>query len=325
MPDNLQQVRERLKVQAPRGLLDGVYLRGRARQVEKFQLRFTGLSSQAQDRIPGVQGLSGWVSGSASEGLTHLHSDNLSLQFPRLYDHALGGQISGLLDWQRDGEQLLVRSGRLRVVNPDAHGEALMQLSLRPEQIPQLRLAAEIYEGNGARASHYMPLKRLPEGLSGWLGQAIQGGHLQRGQILYQGPVKIDKSRQQDRTLQMRYQGRDVRLSFMPDWPVASDVSADVLINGRQVRGLARSGTLLGSKLQDVHVDVPDFATDETPKLIISGRAQGPVKDLDTLFQDTPLRKQLPEELLDWRFRDGSMAGYLLLDIPLQKTAAHRW
>ena len=319
LPENLQQVRERLKVQAPRGLLDGVYLRGRARQVEKFQLRFTGLSSQAQDRIPGVQGLSGWVSGSASEGLTHLHSDNLSLQFPRLYDHALGGQISGLLDWQRDGEQLLVRSGRLRVVNPDAHGEALMQLSLRPEQIPQLRLAAEIYEGNGARASHYMPLKRLPKGLSGWLGQAIQGGYLQRGQILYQGPVKIDKSRQQDRTLQMRYQGRDVRLSFLPDWPVASDVSADVLINGRQVRGLARSGTLLGSKLQDVHVDVPDFATGETPKLIISGRAQGPVKDLDTLFQDTPLRKQLPEELLDWRFRDGSMAGYLLLDIPLQK------
>jgi uncharacterized protein (TIGR02099 family) len=319
LPGSLQQVRERLAVQSPRGVLNGVYVRGRARQVKKFQVRFTDLSSQAQDRIPGVQGLSGWVSGSPSEGLAHLHSDNLSLQFPRLYDHALGGQVSGLLDWRRDGDQLQVRSGRLRVVNPDAHGEAMMQLSLSPEKIPQLRLAAEIYEGSGARASHYMPLKRLPEGLSGWLAQAIQGGHLQRGQILYQGPVKIDKSRQQDRTLQMRYQGRDVRLSFLPDWPVASDVSADVLINGRQVRGLAHSGKLLGSQLEDVHVDVADFEIGETPRLVVSGQARGPLQDLDTLFQDTPLRKQLPEELLDWRFRDGSMSGYLLLDIPLQK------
>ena len=319
LPDNVQRIRERLADQSPRGLLDGVYVQGRARQMEKFQLRFTDLSSQAQDRTPGVQGLSGWVSGSATEGLAHLHGDNLSLQFPRLYDHALAGQISGLLSWQRHGEALRVRSGRLRVVNPDAHGEAMMQLSLLPEQVPQLRLAAEIYEGNGARANHYIPLKRLPEGLSGWLGQAIQGGHLQRGQILYQGPVKIDKSQQQDRTLQMRYQARDVRLSYLPDWPMASGVSADVLINGRQVRGLARTGRILGSDLKAVHVDVADVETGETPRLVISGQARGPIQDLDTLFQDTPLRKPLPDELLDWRFRDGSMAGYLLLDIPLQK------
>ncbi|MED5388344.1 MAG: YhdP family protein [Pseudomonadota bacterium] len=319
VPDALQKLRERLHRQVPRGLLDGVYVRGRARQLELFQLRFTGLSSQAEDRIPGVQGLSGWVSGGPDRGQAHLYSENLSLQFPRLYDHALTGQMSGVLDWQRDGEHLQVRSGRLRVVNPDAHGEAMMQLRLRPEQVPELRLAAEIYEGNGARASHYMPLKRLPDGVSNWLAQAIQGGYLQRGQILYQGPVKIDKSRQQDRTLQMRYQGQDVRLSFLPDWPMASGVSADVLINGRQVRGLAHSGRLLGSELRDVHVDVAAYETGETPRLVISGEADGPLKDLDTLFQDTPLRKQLPGELLDWRFRDGSMAGYLLLDLPLGK------
>lgn len=319
LPDSLQQIRERLRVLSPRGLLDGLYLRGRARQLEKFQLRFTALSSQAQGRIPGVQGLSGWVSGSPDEGLAHLYGESLSLQLPRLYDHALAGQMSGVLGWRRDGEQVLVRSGRLRVMSPDAHGEVMLQLSLRPEQIPELRLAAEIYEGDGARASHYIPLKRLPEGLAGWLGQAIQAGSLQRGQILYQGPVKIDKSRQQDRTLQMRFQGRNVRLSFLPDWPVASELSVDVLINGRQIRGVAHSGTLLGSKLKDVHVDVAAFETGETPRLVISGQVDGPVKDLDTLFQQTPLRKKLPGELLDWRFRDGRMAGYLLLDIPLKK------
>ena len=83
------------------------------------------------------------------------------------------------------------------------------------------------------------------------------GGLLRHGKLLYQGPVKIDKERQQDRTFQMRFQGRDVELSFLPDWPHATGIDADVRINGREVRGVARSGTLLNSKLSDVYVDVP--------------------------------------------------------------------
>ena len=207
---------------SPRGVVEGVYLSGHARDLEQFQVRFAGLASQADDRIPGVKGLNGWVAGSPGAGLAHLYSDDLALRLPRLYDHELGGQMAGVFGWQRQGDALTVRSSRLRVVNPDAHGEAMVAVTVRPEQVPELRLAAEIYDGNGARAHHYIPLKRLPDGLSGWLGQAIGDGHLQRGQLLYQGPVKIDKSRQQDRTFQMRYQGEDVRLSFLPDWPQAT-------------------------------------------------------------------------------------------------------
>ena len=46
---------------------------------ERFQARFTALSSQVDDRIPGVSRLSGWVSGSPNQGVVHLYSDNLSL------------------------------------------------------------------------------------------------------------------------------------------------------------------------------------------------------------------------------------------------------
>ncbi|MCG8392935.1 MAG: TIGR02099 family protein [Pseudomonadales bacterium] len=321
LPEKAEALKDKLMTFAPRGLLDGLYLSGRARQVEAFQARFTGLSSQADDRIPGVKGLSGWVAGNAEQGRVHLYSDDLTLQLPRLYAHGLSGQMSGVVAWQRQGEQYQVRSGRLRMVNPDAHGEAMFNLRLQPGQIPQMRLGAEIYDGNGARASHYIPLERLPDGLSGWLGQAIRDGRLHRGQFLYQGPVKIDKSRQQDRTFQMRFQGEDVALSILPDWPLATGINADVLINGREVRARARRGQLLGARLQQVYVDVPAFETGDSPHLIVTGQAQGSLESLDALFQQTPLKEKLPEELLDWRFRSGDLQGHLLLDFPLQKEA----
>ncbi len=319
LPKLAGEFREQIAVASPRGVVEGVYLSGHARDLEQFQVRFAGLASEADDNIPGVKGLNGWVAGSPNQGLVHLYSDNLSLQLPRLYDHALGGQLAGVFGWQREGEALSVRSSRLRVVNPDAHGEAMMAVTLRPGEIPELRLAAEIYDGDGARASHYIPLKPLPEGLSGWLAQAIGGGHLQRGQLLYQGPVKIDKNRQQDRTFQMRYQADDVRLSFLPDWPEATGVKADVWINGREVQGIASEGNLLDSQLTDVHVDVPAFDDESGPNLIVAGHVRGPLADLDTVFQNTPLADQLPQEVKDWRYLGGNMKGQLTLNIPLQK------
>ncbi len=321
LPTQADKARDLLKALSPQGVVDGVYLSGAGRSLDQFQARFSALGNQAKDKIPGVTRLSGWVSGNAEQGLAHLYSDSLSLALPRLFELPLAGQMVGVFDWRREGEQLRVRSGRIRVVNEDAHGEAMLSVGVQPGQVPELRLAAEIYDGNGANANRYIPLRRLPDGLAGWLGQALQDGHLNRGQLLYQGPVKIDPDRQQDRTFQMRYQGDDIVLSLLPDWPLARDVSADVFINGREVRGVASKGTIYGSSVEQVYVDVPAFTTQEGPRLVVSGQLEGPLADLDSLMQDTPLKKMLPEELLDWRMQAGSMKGRLLLDFPFKREA----
>ena len=319
LPEKADKVRELLRALEPRGVVEGFYARGVARQLEKFQARFTALGNQAKDKIPGVARLSGWVSGNLDQGKVHLYSDSLALDLPRLFEQPLAGQMAGVLDWQRQEDVLRVRSSRLRVVNDDAHGEAMLSVEMAQGQVPELRLTAEIYDGNGAHASRYIPLRRLPDGLSGWLGQALQGGHLKRGQLLYQGPVKIDPDRQQDRTFQMRYQGEDITLSMLPDWPQARNLSADVFINGREVRGFASGADVYSSRVSQVYVDVPAFSTEEGPRLVVSGQVQGPLSDLDSLIHDSPLQKQLPEELLDWRLQAGEMEGRLLLDFPFNR------
>ena len=319
LPDKADKVRTLLKALSPQGVVDGFYARGVARNLEKFQARFTALGNQAEEKIPGVSRLSGWVSGNPQQGLVHLYSDSLALDLPRLFEQPLAGQMAGVLDWQRDGDTLRVRSGRLRVVNDDAHGEAMLTVAATKGKVPELRLAAEIYDGNGAHVRRYIPLRRLPDGLAGWLGQALQAGHLNRGQLLYQGPVKIDPDRQQDRTFQMRYQGEDIAMSILPEWPLARNVTADVFISGREVRGVASQGNIYGSEVSQVFVDVPAFTTEQGPRLIVSGQLKGPLADLDSLIHDTPLQQQLPEELLDWRMQAGTVNGRILLDFPFKR------
>ena len=144
LPEKADKVRELLRALEPRGVVEGFYARGVARQLEQCQARFTALGNQAKDRIPGVARLSGWVSGNLDQGKVHLYSDSLALDLPRLFEQPLAGQMAGVLDWQRQEDVLRVRSSRLRVVNDDALGEAMLSVEMAQGQVPELRVTRSL-------------------------------------------------------------------------------------------------------------------------------------------------------------------------------------
>ncbi|MFP1679654.1 YhdP family protein [Alloalcanivorax sp. C16-2] len=318
LPEGLDTVRDRLREHEPRGVLEAVYLDGVDGRVAHLQARFAGLASDALDRVPGISGLTGWLAGTPDGGVARLDGEPLQLTVPRLYGHPLSAAFNGPLRWRSEADHWWVESGVLRAANADARGLAMLRVDGGAAYpVPELRLLADVFDGNGARAAHYIPMEKLKDPLGDWLAQAFQGGHLDHGRFLYQGPVKIDPDRQQDRTFQMRFQARDVVLSFLPDWPAATGVDADVLIDGRRVTGTVSQGQLFNTKLRGVSVDLPEVTDPGQRHILVQGRLDGPATDLDRLFHDTPLAQRLPAGLLDWRFRDGTVGGHLLLDMPL--------
>lgn len=319
LPQGLRAAREQLRAQDPRGTVRALYLSGRDRNLDDLQARFAGLAMDAKGKIPGVSGVTGWIAGGPHQGVVRLHGEPLQLNVPGLYDHPLSARFNGSLRWRFDSGHWRVESGTVMARNSDARGLAMLTLRGGGGAPPQLRLLADLFDGNGAHASRYIPLRKLPRGLADWLAQALQGGHLEHGRFLYQGPVKIAPDRQRDRTFQMRFQARDVVLSFLPGWPAASGIRADVLIDGHEVIARADHGELFNSQLTGVTVDVPDVDNKAERHIVIQGRVEGPASDLEPLFHDTPLKEQLPGELLDWHFREGRMNGHLLLDMPLSK------
>lgn len=318
LPAGLRATRDRLRAQDPRGTLQALYLSGQDQHLHDLQARFAGLAMDAKDRIPGFTGVTGWVAGGPEQGVARVRGEPLQLTLAPFFDHPLSASFNGPVRWRIGDGRWQVESGTLMASNSDARGLAMARLrGGEGFKVPELSLLADLFDGNGAHASQYIPLPILPKGLADWLAQALRGGYLEHGRFLYNGPVKIDADRQQDRTFQMRFQGRDVSLSFLPDWPVASGIDADVLIDGHQVTASANRGTLFNSQVSGVTVDVPDVPDKAAHHIVIQGLVDGPASDLEQLFQDTPLKKQLPKELLDWHFQEGQMKGHLLLDIPL--------
>ena len=211
----------------------------------------------------------------------------------------------------------MIESGRLQLRNPHARADALMSLHLRDGDTPELRLVGDLREGRATAAARYVPDGKVNERLGQWLDDAFRGGRVTRGRFLYQGPVRIDPRRQQDRTLQMGFRFEDLRLHFLDGWPAIRELEGRVEMDGRRVDGTNLSGRLRGTRLENLAFAVPGVPPGTTPELTVSGDLRGPPDDLSHIFHNTPLRERLPPAVRDWALRGGELDAELMLHWPL--------
>lgn len=319
--------RDMLERLMPSGHLRALAVQGRQRQVERYSVAFDDLRWQAAGRVPGVEGLSGWADGTPTAGLVMLDAPEFGLDLPELFRDPMQFHARGPLRWSRDATRgLTLRSGWLQVVNGDGRGRTVLGVTAPPGVVPRLSLLAGIEHTDARAAPRYIPLVRLSDGVAAWLSAAFRGGTVERGALLYEGPVRIDPARQQDRIFQIGLRARGLSLHYLDQWPRVEQLDADVLIDGRDVFAHDVRGTLLETRLSDARVEVSDDGGDGT-QLIIEGALAGPADDLRDILLQTPLRAQLPEEVLDWRIHGGRLQANMTLrmalagDAPLQLAA----
>ncbi|MBZ2189606.1 hypothetical protein K8B33_10895 [Alcanivorax sp. JB21] len=343
LPDNLRALRQRLVALAPSGELVSLYVAGQGTRIGEFSSRFRDLAVAADEGQPGVRGVSGWLAGSPDSGVVNLVSPALVLDMGAFFEEPMAASIGGALRWQReipsaartdadqnDADQndadpapietapsLVIQSGLLRASNADASAQAMLELALTAQQVPHLRLLGELTQGEASRASSYVPLARMASPLRDWFAQAFTGGTVERGRFLYEGPVKIDPARQQDRTFQMSFAVSDFDLRFLPDWPQVEQIEGTVLVDGVTVHARDLSARYLGTRVSGADVDVVGTAPGGQPRLLLDGAVAGPASALQTLLRGTPVSAVLPAEVADWEIRGGELAGDLSLRIPL--------
>ena len=321
MQDTFVRISEQLDSREPGGRLGRVYLAGEGRDISQLAARFENTSLAALGPQPGFRRLSGWFQGTPEQGVLVLDSPSLELQLAELFSRPLEASIAGALRWQQHNGGYLLDSGRLVLSNPDAHGEALLSLIAAPGEVPEMRLRGMLADGLVANAARYIPVERFEPGLKDWLNNAFLDGHLELARFLYEGPVIIDPSRQQDRTFQMSYDVRDTRLHFQDGWPALEEVQGQVLMHGRDIKGRDLQARLLDSRLRNASFDIPEPPWEQPPYLYVSGQLGATVADLGQVLQQTPLRDAISDEFAQWQFRDGSLDGHLLFGLPLGESS----
>lgn len=303
-----------LAAMAPTGRLRAVRLALREQDWQSLRLSFNfdDLSLAATERLPGVQGLDGWLSAGRDQARLLLDTRDASLDLRQVYrepirlDRAVGG-----LRLQRQGGVWHLASDRLVVMGPDGRGEASLQLWL-PEADPgqgRLRLLAGLRAGRAASTWRYVPWTAASDDVLTWLQRAITAGEVRHGQFLYDGDLHGP-----DHRLQMRFLLKQATLAFHPDWPALTGLDGEVEIDGRRLSIRAPQARLLNSRLSDINAVIPDLGHD--PRLGVQGRVQAVAGDFEALIRASALREPLAS-VADTVDLDGPVDAGLSLSIPL--------
>ncbi len=316
-------LRKLLAELAPHGnLLDARFeWTGELPEASAFSLktRFEGLAMNAWRTVPGFSGLSGSVEASDAKGTLHLASQKAALALPRVFPEpyiALDA-LSGQVQWERPASgPLAFRINGLSYSNRDLAGTAFGTYQ-HGEKGGTVDLTAQLARASAKNIAKYLPLDAIMgTATREWVSRSIRAGSSADVRLRLKGELRdfpfVDPAKGQ---FQVTARVSGAELEYVPGWPIIEAIEGDLLFERNKMEITGRSGAILGAKIHNVKVSIPNLAAAE-PMLVVNGNADGPTSEFLKFIQASPVRRMI-DGVTDPISATGSGKLQLRLDLPL--------
>ncbi|WP_265944800.1 YhdP family protein [Dechloromonas sp. A34] len=292
---------------------------GEAEALTRYSLkaRFDQMGILPGGYFPGASGLSGYVDLTEKGGDLTLDAGASGLALPAVFpepDIALDA-LKAKASWKTAASGIDIKLERLEFAGPDAAGSARGTYRFTGSGPGEIDLLASVERADARAVWRYMPHAVNAEARA-WLKRGLVAGRGYDGKLILKGnlqdfPFRDGKSGK----FIVTAKAADAKVDYVPGWPVIENISADMTF-GIGMKIAASAGTIFGTKLSAVTVDIPDFESHEE-MLLVRGLAQGPTSEFFRFIEQSPVADSID------RFTDGMTAVGngrldLELDIPLR-------
>lgn len=288
--------------------------------LEHYSLRsaFTDLGLHAGGYFPGASGLSGVVDLTEKGGSVSLDAGRSSVSLPAVFpepDIALD-QLRAHATWKVAGEVVDVKLDRLQFDGADAAGSASGTYHYSGTGPGVIDLGASISRADGRAVWRYMP-RAVGAGIGDWLRSSIVAGRGYDGKLVLKGNLADFPFRDSSKgKFLVTAKAEGVKLDYAKGWPVIEEIKADMSF-GAGMRIVAEKGTILGARLADVVVEIPDFESKDG-MLLIHGDASGPTGEFLSFIEQSPVGEKIDHFTTGMK-ASGNGKLDLELDIPLRQ------
>jgi uncharacterized protein (TIGR02099 family) len=322
-----EAVRKRLAEFAPQGRLNDLKLtwnsKGSGAEMVltgySLRTRFDDLGMRPVGLIPGFSGLSGNIDASDKAGAASLVGRNARLELPRVFPEPQMGfdELSAQFSWTLDHEVLEAQVQQLAFSNKDATGTAGGRYRAKQGERGEIDVTARLTRAEGGEVWRYMPHVVTAE-VREWLRQGIRGGSSDDVRLRLKGDLKQFPFAD-GKSGVFRVSGKISKagLHYAPDWPELSDVSGDLLFEGKRMLIRAERGKILGFAISGASAEVPDlFVHDEI--LHVKGKASGETAEFLRFIEASPVSERI-EHFTRWMKAEGGGNGQIQIVLPLRR------
>ncbi|MDE2583909.1 MAG: TIGR02099 family protein [Betaproteobacteria bacterium] len=316
------KLRQLLVDYAPAGRLQDLKaswaLQGEALQEYAVTANFEQLALKANGAVPGFAGLSGKVDATERGGSLALDAQQAAVDLPRIFPEpriALD-TLAAQLQWKVDGSHLEVDLDKLTFTNPDATGSAQGTYRIDGPGPGNINLTAGISQADGKAVWRYMPLV-VSQDARDWLKTAITGGTASEAKLVLKGDLaRFPFRKPGEGQFLVTAKINGASLDYGTGWPKIDDIQGSLRFEGARMLIEAKSGKLLGARLNNVKAEIADL---ELPDEVLkaTGKAEGPTAEFLKFIDQSPVGDKIDNFTEDMRAQgDGHLT--LALTLPLR-------
>ncbi|MCL6415217.1 TIGR02099 family protein [Aestuariirhabdus sp. Z084] len=311
---------ELVKTLNPSGVLEGVQLRYLPQQ-EDFDIsaRLVDVAVDAWGDAPSGHGVNGFVHASKSKGYLDLESSNFTLGLLNLFREPWHyRQADGVLYWQIADNQYSLMTENMLLVGDEGEVHGQFRLDIPFDERPVLMgLHAGIRNGDVRHAGKYIPFGEsgLDEDVISWLDAALVQGKIREGSFMMNGALQ-DVGAENDFTVGLFFDVEQATINYDPEWPLAEQVNALVVINDDDIRVDSKQARVWGAKVDALKVRIPTSPEGQSTRLSVVGHAKSSPESALKLLRESPINDILDGEAHDWELA-GDIGVNLNLDIAL--------
>lgn len=332
-------LREQLQVYAPKGRVDNLQAswQGPVSAPQKYAARgrVSQLEIAAVEAVPGVKGLDLDFDFDQQAGQARLSVVAGSVDLPGVFQEPVVAvaSLAANARWQRQGERLAVQLDKVKFANADVDGEAQIKWetadpakSVSGARYPGvLDLQANLSRADGKRVYRYLPLV-IDQAAREYVRDAVLDG--QASAVRFQIRGELDQLPLVDPkkgAFKITAQVTGAKLAYVPTrlqgatdlpWPVLTDLSGELVIDGKQLQVRKARATLgEGTALQVTQVDA--LIDDLNHSLVqVNADIKGPLPEMMRLVNASPLRA-MTHQALAASVVTGSADYQLKLKLPI--------
>ncbi len=290
--------------------------------LERYALkaRFSDFGIRAAGYFPGAKGLTGQVDVNEKFGELVIDAGKSEISVPAVLPEPNidFDQLKARVNWKVQPEALVVTLERLQFDGSDGSGVASGSYLYDGKGPGIVDLKADISRTDARAVWRFLP-HSLSAGTRDWVRRGVVAGAGREGKFALKGNLADFPFRDPaSGTFFVNVKVSGGKVDYVPGWPSVDNIEADIHF-GFGMKIVSGKGQILGAKLSDVTVEIPDLDTHDE-QLLVRGKAQGPTAEFLRFIEQSPVSAMI-DGFTEGMKAVGNGKLDLELDLPLRRVA----
>ncbi len=288
-------LRAQLDAYEPRGKVSNLVAQwqGPPQKPDNYVLKghFANIAINQVGKMPGFSGLTMDMEGNNVRGKFSINSRGLAVDAPGETREPLSfTTLIGQGGWRHEDRELSIYVDNIALTNDDLAGNLFGNYRTQAGTLGVLDMTGKLTRGDIRHAARYTPLIALAREGNDWLAGALLTGSTKDFRIRIKGNLSdfpLDGTK--DVLFEIGGHAQDAVLEFDKNWPRIENITGEFLIRGNRLEVDSSSATILGTRLRNVTVALPDMMSKDLA-LEIKGEAAGASSSFLEFIQKSPVR-----------------------------------